>query len=47
MATTIPPKANDTTNATQSQPLIVGCEESEERQTLPTLVEWRERESAR
>ena len=34
-----------TASETAHQPLVVGCDESQESQILPALVEWRERES--
>ena len=49
MTTNTPPQTTPAqktpTSITLNAPLIVGCEESTEPQTLPALVEWRERES--
>ena len=40
------PEQQAPTTITLNAPLIVGCEESTETQTLPALVEWREREAS-
>ena len=43
--TPTPPTTPKAGSAIPNQPLVVGCEESTEIQTLPALAEWREREA--
>ncbi|MDE3228877.1 MAG: hypothetical protein KGO05_03260, partial [Chloroflexota bacterium] len=45
MATNMTPTTTPASE-TAEQPLVVGCEESQESQTLPVLAEWRERQTS-